>query len=54
MCGLAHLWQAPGSRRAKGIRYLIEEELMNFLAYNREDLLDRMARRLLEDAEAVG
>lgn len=37
--------------RGKGIRYLIEEELMAFLAERREDLLDRMAERLLEDAE---
>ncbi len=36
--------------RGKGIRYLIEQELMTFLADNREDLLDRMAQRLLEDA----
>ncbi len=36
--------------RGKGIRYLIEEELMTFLADNREDLLDRMAQRLLDDA----
>jgi hypothetical protein len=36
--------------RGKGIRYLIEEELMAFLQERREELLDRMAERLLEDA----
>ena len=36
--------------RSMGIRYLIEEELMGFLRDRREDLLDRMAERLLEDA----
>ena len=41
---------SDNSLRGKGIRYLIEEELMGFLAQNREDLLDRMAQRLLEDA----
>jgi len=37
--------------RGKGIRYLIEEELMGFLQERRDDLLDRMAERMLEDAE---
>jgi len=37
--------------RGKGIRYLIEEELMAFLQERRDDLLDRMAERMLEDAE---
>ena len=37
--------------RGKGIRYLIEEELMAFLGEHRDDLLDRMAERLLEDAQ---
>jgi len=37
--------------RGKGLRYLIEEELMAFLEERREDLLDRMAERMLEDAE---
>ena len=37
--------------RGKGIRYLIEEEMMAFLQERREDLLDRMAERMLEDAE---
>ena len=41
---------SDNSLRGKGIRYLIEEELMGFLSQNREDLLDRMAQRLLEDA----
>ncbi|MCX5967930.1 MAG: EF-1 guanine nucleotide exchange domain-containing protein [Cyanobacteria bacterium] len=41
---------SDNSLRGKGIRYLIEEELMTFLAENRDDLLDRMAQRLLEDA----
>ena len=36
--------------RGKGLRYLIEEELMSFLQQNRDDLLDRMAQRMLEDA----
>jgi hypothetical protein len=35
----------------KGIRYLIEQELMAFLEERREELLDRVAERLLEDAE---
>jgi len=37
--------------RGKGLRYLIEEELMAFLEERREELLDRMAERMLEDAE---
>ena len=37
--------------RGKGIRYLIEQELMAFLEERREELLDRVAERLLEDAE---
>ena len=37
--------------RGKGIRYLIEEELMAFLQERRDDLLDRMAERMREDAE---
>ena len=41
---------SDNSLRGKGIRYLIEEELMGFLSQNREDLLDRMAQRLLQDA----
>jgi hypothetical protein len=41
---------SDNSLRGKGIRYLIEAELMGFLAQNREDLLERMAQRLLEDA----
>jgi len=36
--------------RGKGIRYLIEEELMAFLQERREELLDRMAERLMDDA----
>jgi hypothetical protein len=37
--------------RGKGIRYLIEEEMMAFLQERREELLDRMAERMLVDAE---
>jgi hypothetical protein len=37
--------------KGKGIRYLIEQELMAFLEERREELLDRIAERLLEDAE---
>jgi hypothetical protein len=37
--------------RGKGIRYLIEQELMAFLQERHDDLLDRMAERMLEDAE---
>ncbi|MFZ9753427.1 MAG: EF-1 guanine nucleotide exchange domain-containing protein [Cyanobium sp.] len=37
--------------KGKGIRYLIEQELMAFLEERREELLDRVAERLLEDAE---
>jgi len=36
--------------RGKGIRFLIEEELLGFLRDNRDDLLDRIAERLLDDA----
>lgn len=36
--------------RGQGIRYLIEEELLAFMRENREDLLDRVAHRLLEEA----
>lgn len=37
--------------RGKGIRYLIEDELMAFLQERREELLDRMAERLMEDVQ---
>ncbi len=36
--------------RGLGIRYLIEEELLGFLRDNRDDLLDRVAERLLDEA----
>ena len=36
--------------RSVGIHYLIEAELMGFRSERREDLLDRMAERLLKDA----
>ena len=42
---------SQNSLRGKGIRYLIEEELMAFLQERREELLDRMAERLMEDAQ---
>lgn len=37
--------------RSKGIRYLIEQELLVFLRENREALLDRVSERLLEEAD---
>ncbi|MEB3199459.1 MAG: EF-1 guanine nucleotide exchange domain-containing protein [Synechococcaceae cyanobacterium] len=37
--------------RGRGIRYLIEEELLAVLEERREELLDRMASRMLEDAD---
>jgi len=36
--------------RGLGIRHLIEEELLGFLRDNRDDLLDRVAERLIESA----
>jgi hypothetical protein len=36
--------------RGLGIRYLIEEEMLGFLRDNRDDLLDRVAQRLMEEA----
>lgn len=42
---------SQNSLRGKGIRYLIEDELMAFLQERREELLDRMAERLMEDAQ---
>ena len=45
------LAEASSSRlRGQGIRYLIDEELLNFVRENREDLLDRVAERLLDEA----
>lgn len=40
---------SSGLRRL-GIRHLIEEELLGFLRDNRDDLRDRVAERLLEEA----
>lgn len=37
--------------RSRGIRFLIEQELLGYLRQHREDLLDRVASHLLEDAE---
>jgi transcriptional regulator NrdR family protein len=48
---LGTLAEAGSSRlRGQGIRYLIEEELLGYVRDNREDLLDRVAERLLEEA----
>lgn len=46
---LAEAGQNP--LRGKGIRYLIEAELLAMVRERRDDLLDRMAERMLEDAE---
>jgi hypothetical protein len=37
--------------RGKGIRYLIEEEILAFVHEQKEELLDRVAQRMLDDAE---
>ncbi len=37
--------------RGKGIRYLIEEEILAFVNEQKEELLDRVAQRMLDDAE---
>lgn len=48
---LGTLAEAGSSRlRGQGIRYLIEEELLGYVRENRDDLLDRVAERLLEEA----
>lgn len=48
---LGTLAEASSSRmRGLGIRYLIEEEMLGFVRDNRDDLLDRVAERLLDDA----
>jgi hypothetical protein len=42
---------AQSSLRSRGVRHLIDQELLGPLSEAREALIDRLAERLLEDAE---
>jgi hypothetical protein len=45
---LAEAGQTPGCGR--GVRWLIEQEILSWLRREREDLLDRLAMEMLEDS----